>query len=430
MNDAAARILALFAAGEGAKAVWLDGGSGAGARGVFGLQPDAQVQTPGLEGLAEVERAWAADRSRAWLGVLSYEAGVDRLLGRDPSGRETPGVCLSRFAAVLQLRGDALAGAIGDARAVAALRERVAAAAPHIVGAWPLLPLSARMSAAEYRARVARVLAHITAGDTYQVNLSQPFCAAWTAQANARPLSSRVADVYGALRQRRPAEMGALVGQGERYVVSNSPETLVDVRFGAGEGGGDLVRAWPIKGTRPRGMDAVADARAIAELCASEKDRAEHVMIVDLLRNDLGRICAPGSVTAPRTPEVLTLPTVHHLVSEVRGTLRPAVGLQAIVEATFPGGSITGAPKRRTCEIIETLEDHERGVYCGAVVLLEPAGLRMSIPIRTGELTGAGLSLCAGGGIVSDSDPEAERIETVLKTLAFAPPQHDAERVA
>jgi para-aminobenzoate synthetase component 1 len=430
VNDAAARILALFAAGQGARAVWLDGGSGTHARGVFGDEPDLHVETDGLEGLAEVEREWGRDRSRAWLGVLSYEAGVDRLLQRASPSRRAPGVSLSRFGAALRLRGDACVGGIGDAQAVAALRERVAGCSPYAPGPWPLSPLSARLSAADYRDRVARARRHIAAGDTYQVNLSQPFDAAWTDEARTRSLPARAADVYGALRQRRPADMGALVGHGSAYVASNSPETLVDVRFGAAEGGGDLVRAWPIKGTRPRGVDPSADARARAELVASEKDRAEHVMIVDLLRNDLGRICVAGSVRAPRVPDVLTLPTVHHLVSEVRGTLRAGVGLRAIVEATFPGGSITGAPKRRTCEIIASLEDHARGVYCGAVVLLEPEGLRMSIPIRTAELDETGLVLCAGGGIVIDSDPEAERMETVVKTLAFAPPEREAERVA
>lgn len=430
MNDAAGRILALVAAGEGSEAVWLDGGPGTTARGVFGLRPDLAVRSHDLGGLHEVERAWIRDRSHVWLGVLSYEAGVDRLLGRSSPPRSQPGVSLARFAGALELRGDAWVGGLGDPRAVAALGDRLASAPPYAEGPWPLEELSARLPAADYRARVARVLGHIAAGDTYQVNLSQPFVAPWTREAAARPLPARVADVYGALRRRRPARMGALVGQGERWLVSNSPETLVDVRFGEGDGGGDLVRAWPIKGTRPRGSDPAADACAQAELLASEKDRAEHVMIVDLLRNDLGRICEPGSVRAPSVPDILTLPTVHHLVSEVRGTLRRGVGLSTIVEATFPGGSITGAPKRRTCEIIETLEDHDRGAYCGAVVLLEPTGLRMSIPIRTGELSNEGLVLCAGGGIVADSDPEAERMETVVKTLAFAPPDRTRDRVA
>ncbi|MBC8072973.1 MAG: chorismate-binding protein, partial [Deltaproteobacteria bacterium] len=194
-----------------------------------------------------------------------------------------------------------------------------------------------------------------------------------------------------------------------------------EVRRGVGERGHDLAFSRPIKGTRPRCATPDADARARDELRASEKDRAEHLMIVDLVRNDLGRLAVPGSVVAPSVPTELALPTVHHLVSEVQATLRPGVGLRELVLALLPGGSVTGAPKRRTLEIIESLEHAPRGIYCGAMVLLEPTGLRMSIPIRTGVLDRAGLHLHAGGGIVIDSDPEAERIETWDKTRAFAP---------
>ena len=214
--------------------------------------------------------------------------------------------------------------------------------------------------------------------------------------------------------------MGAFIPVGDKFIVSNSPETLVDVRFSAAPDGGDLVRAWPIKGTRPRGANEADDEAQARALLASAKDRAEHVMIVDLVRNDLGRVCRAATVRASATPQLLTLPTVHHLVTEVRGSLRRGVGLSEVTEAIFPGGSITGAPKRRTVELIASLETHERGVYCGAIVLLDPTGFRMSIPIRTGMLDDQdGLTLCAGGGIVIDSDPEAERIETETKTLAF-----------
>jgi anthranilate/para-aminobenzoate synthase component I len=127
-------------------------------------------------------------------------------------------------------------------------------------------------------------------------------------------------------------------------------------------------------------------------------------------------------VSAAPDPSLLTLPTVHHLVTEVRGTLRDGVGLYEVTAAMFPGGSITGAPKRRTVEIIAQLEDHERGIYCGAIVALDPTGFRMSIPIRTGVIDDDGLTVCAGGGIVIDSDPEAERAETQTKTLAFCRP--------
>jgi anthranilate/para-aminobenzoate synthase component I len=291
-------------------------------------------------------------------------------------------------------------------------------------GTWPLGQLTARWSAAEYRAKAAVVREFIAAGETYQVNLSQAFVAPWREQWRGRSLASRAAGVYAALRGATPASMGALLagGAGEGpplWVVSNSPETLVAVELGRGAGGGDLARSWPIKGTRPRGGDARSDAAAATELLGSEKDLAEHVMIVDLVRNDLGRLAVAGTVEAPRRPTLVSLPTVHHLVSEVRCTLRPGWGLAELLAAVFPGGSITGAPKRRTVQIIDELEQRPRGLYCGAIVALMPGGLRCSIPIRTGELDEAGLTLQSGGGIVIDSDPEAERQETWAKVRAF-----------
>ena len=186
-----------------------------------------------------------------------------------------------------------------------------------------------------------------------------------------------------------------------------------------GGAGGDRARTWPIKGTRPRARDPIVDREAAAELRTNVKERAEHLMIVDLLRNDLGRLARPGSVAAPQSPSLVSLPTVHHLVSEVSCTLRPGWDLSSLFAAIFPGGSITGAPKRRTVELIDSLEGHRRGIYCGAIVLLEPRGLTASIPIRTAVAERSGLTLCSGGGIVADSDPEAERLETLVKASAF-----------
>jgi len=284
---------------------------------------------------------------------------------------------------------------------------------------WPLAPLRATVDAETHRARVRAAQREIVAGETYQVNLAQRFVAPWRPQLRGRALARRAAEQYLRMRADAPAEMGALVRGATGWVLSNSPETLLDVRRGAGPDGSDLARSWPIKGTRPRARDDADDQAARAELRASAKDRAEHVMIVDLVRNDLGRLALPGSVEAPAEPSELVLPTVHHLVSEVRALLRPGVGLPELVRAMVPGGSITGAPKRRTIEIIEAIEGEPRGIYCGAIVVLEPGGLRMSIPIRTGWVDEHGLSLHAGGGIVLDSDPEAERLETIAKTRAF-----------
>jgi anthranilate/para-aminobenzoate synthase component I len=282
---------------------------------------------------------------------------------------------------------------------------------------WPLEALSPTIDAAEYRARVGRAQDHIRAGDTYQVNLSQRMSAAWRS-APASSIARAAAQVYARLRTQTPAEMGALLAAGPTWMVSNSPETLVDVRL---EPAGDIARSWPIKGTRARGEGEASDRAAAAELRASVKDLAEHVMIVDLVRNDLGQLAIPGSVQAPSEPELVSLPTVHHLVSCVQCTLTAKWSLRELVDATFPGGSVTGAPKRRTVQIIDALEREPREIYCGAMLVLEPNGLRMSIPIRTGILDREGLTLRSGGGIVVDSDAEDERQETLAKARAFDP---------
>ncbi len=417
-----ARVIGLAAADRGGAFGWLDGGD---ERGWLGIEADLAVAADSLRSLAAIEALWRAEPQFVWIGHIGYDLGADLLLGRAPRVGRLPGLCLRRYRAALEL--GTTARLHGDAQAGARLLQRLAEVPVRrdmSPGTWPLGQLSARWSATEYRAKVDAVRAFISAGDTYQVNLSQAFAAPWRDEWRGRPLATRAAAVYAALRGATPATMGALLAGGEGqgpplWVVSNSPETLVSVELGAGVGGGDLARSWPIKGTRARGGDPQTDAAAAAELLASEKDLAEHVMIVDLVRSDLGRIAVAGTVEAPRRPKLVSLPTVHHLVSEVRCTLRSGWGLTDLLAAVFPGGSITGAPKRRTVQIIDELEQRQRGLYCGAIVALMPGGLRCSIPIRTGELDETGLTLQSGGGIVIDSDPEAERLETWAKVRAF-----------
>ncbi len=418
MTDLARQILALAASDPGGALAWLDGGEG---RGWLGLEPDLSIEADSLAPLAEIEALWRAEPQFVWIGHLSYEVGTQALLGRPQRTGRLAGLCMRRYRAALELgptprmHGSAGAGARLQARLDAAVLEDMSDQT------WPLGPLRARLSAEVYRAKVRAVQALITAGETYQVNLTQAFDAPWAGAWAGRSLAARAAAVYGAIREATPATMGALLAGAEGrgaplWVLSNSPETLLAVEFAEG---GDLARSWPIKGTRPRGVGPERDAAAAAELLASEKDLAEHVMIVDLVRNDLGRLAIPGTVEAPRRPALVSLPTVHHLVSEVRCTLSPGWTLPALLAAMFPGGSITGAPKRRTAEIIADLEDRPRGLYCGAIVVLAPDGLRCSIPIRTGELDANGLSVQSGGGIVIDSDPEAERLESWAKVRAF-----------
>ncbi len=420
MTDLARKIVALAATDPGGALAWLDGGDG---RGWLGLEADRTIEADSLAPLAAIEALWRARPEYVWVGQLGYDLGADTLLGRTPRRGRSPGLCMRRYAAALELG----AGQIhGDAAAGERLRARLGACVPWDMSdrTWPLGPLRAAQDADSYRAQVRAAQRSIAAGETYQVNFSQAFTAPWQPAWTLRPLAQRAAAVYATLRGSAPASMGALLAGAEgpappMWVVSNSPETLVSVELGRGVGGLDRARSWPIKGTRPRGADPASDAAAAAELLASEKDLAEHVMIVDLVRNDLGRLAVPGTVEAPRRPTLVSLPTVHHLVSEVRCTLARGWTLPDLLAAVFPAGSITGAPKRRTVQIIDELEQRPRGLYCGAIMVLAPTEIRCSIPIRTGVLDASGLTVQSGGGVVIDSEAEAERLESWAKVRAF-----------
>ena len=249
-----------------------------------------------------------------------------------------------------------------------------------------------------------RILDYIRAGDCYQVNLAQRF----SARAEGDPWLA-----YQRLRLINPAPYSAYISTPYAQILSASPERFLRVRNGH-------VESRPIKGTRPRAGHARLDAELIAELVASEKDRAENLMIVDLLRNDLSKNCALGSVKVPRLFEVESFATVHHLVSTVTGEL--AAGRDAIdlLRGAFPGGSITGAPKVRAMQIIEELEPHRRGVYCGAIGYVGYDGnMDTNIAIRTLVHSRGTVRFWAGGGIVADSQRDAEYQETFDKAAAL-----------
>ncbi len=252
-----------------------------------------------------------------------------------------------------------------------------------------------------YLDAVARVREYIVAGDIFQANLSQRFQA---------PLREPPFELYRRLRQRNPAPFAAYLAFDDVSVLSVSPERFLRLDRDR------QVETRPIKGTRPRGLIPMHDAALGRALAESEKDRAENVMIVDLLRNDLSRVCMPGTV---RVPELFALehhPTVHHLVSTVVGTLEPGADAVDLVRAAFPGGSITGAPKVRAMEIIAELEPTRRGVYCGSIGYFSADGsMDTSIVIRTMVAARGELYFQAGGGIVADSDPELEYRETLDK---------------
>jgi para-aminobenzoate synthetase component 1 len=252
----------------------------------------------------------------------------------------------------------------------------------------------------DYLAAVRRAIDYIHAGDCFQVNLAQRLLC----PATLPPL-----ELYHRLRERNPAPFAGYFDLGEFVIASASPERFVRVQ-------GGLVETRPIKGTRPRGRTPEEDRANARELLASAKDRAENVMIVDLLRNDLGRVCEYGSVKVEELCRLESYRTVHHLVSEVRGRLRPGMGPVDLLRAAFPGGSVTGAPKIRAMEIIAELEPVARGAYCGSLGYVGFDGsMDTSILIRTFTVGKGWVQFPVGGGIVADSDPEAEYAETLHK---------------
>lgn len=264
--------------------------------------------------------------------------------------------------------------------------------------------LQSGFTKADYCAAVARAKEYIAAGDIFQVNLSQRF---------SLPQRNDPWQVYKKLKTINPAPMAAFLDFGDPVVVSASPERFLKVT-------GNMVETRPIKGTRPRGGDPVEDLRWRNELWDSEKDRAELVMIVDLERNDLGRVCRVGSVKVPELYRIEEYATVFHLVSTVVGELERDKDLVDLLMATFPGGSITGAPKIRAMEIIEEMEPVRRGIYCGSIGYLGFDGdADLNIVIRTLVFTGGKIYFQVGGGLTIDSDPMAEYLETLDKARAL-----------
>ena len=248
---------------------------------------------------------------------------------------------------------------------------------------------------------VARILDYLAAGDVFQANLSR----GWEAEFDAR---LDPAMLHARLREANPAPFAGLFAGDGWAVVSASPERLVSVR-------GDVVETRPIAGTRPR-VAGDDDSARIRELVGHPKERAEHVMLVDLERNDLGRVCVAGSVQVDELMAVESYAHVHHIVSNVRGRLRDDVTPGGVIRAVFPGGTITGCPKVRCMQVIAELEGTGRGAYTGAMGWLNRDGdLDLNILIRSAEVEGKGLRFRTGAGIVADSDPQRELDETRAK---------------
>lgn len=274
-------------------------------------------------------------------------------------------------------------------------------------GDCPTLSFEPQTSRDQFIHMVRRAQEYIAAGDIYQVNLSCPWKATWPADADALAL-------YLRLRSVSPAPHAAFMRLAGTTVLSASPELFVRMHS-------SRIATRPIKGTRPRFADDPArDAAAVAELTASVKERAELLMITDLERNDLGQVCEFGSVSVPELWRVESFAQVFHLVSTVTGTLRPHVDHVDAFRACFPGGSITGAPKKRACEIIAELEPHPRGLYTGAIGWFGFDGRsQWNIAIRTAVQNADEITFHTGSGIVADSIPDREYEETLHKAAGI-----------
>ncbi|MGY3898255.1 MULTISPECIES: aminodeoxychorismate synthase component I [Aeromonas] len=292
----------------------------------------------------------------------------------------------------------------GLATRLAWLEQQQAKPAPAfaLLGAW-----QSNMSRAEYGEKFARIQAYLAAGDCYQINLTQRFSA---------PYQGDEWQAYCLLATANKAPFSAFIRLPESALLSLSPERflLLDGRH---------IETKPIKGTRPRHPDPATDRQVARELAQADKDRSENLMIVDLLRNDIGRVSRPGSVSVPHLFAVESFPAVHHLVSTIHGELDARWQGVDLLRACFPGGSITGAPKIRAMEIIEELEPQRRNAYCGSIGYLSQHGrMDTSICIRTLIAEAGRLHCWAGGGIIADSDADSEYQETYDKVARILPP--------
>lgn len=323
--------------------------------------------------------------------VIDHRAGKAGLVVAAPEGREEAAAAKARR----------------WAEALAEVKEPGAMAPSSLEPNAPTSPgpLTSCFSRPAYEAAVQRAVDHIWAGDIFQVNLSQRLRAPWPHGGWA---------LYQNLRQTAPAPFAAFLDGGAWQLASISPERFIEVADGR-------IETRPIKGTRPRGRTPAEDEANAQELLAAEKDAAELLMIVDLQRNDLGRVCRWGSVRVPDLRRLEATPYVWHTVATVEGHLRPDANARAILRATFPGGSITGAPKVRAMAIIEELEPVRRGAYTGSIGYIGFDGrMDWSIAIRTVTVQDGVASFHVGGGVVADSSPAAEWQETMAKAAGIA----------
>jgi para-aminobenzoate synthetase component 1 len=401
---------------------------------VFACDPFKVIEVRGgaapLDAFAERLRAYPRMEpppelpfAGGWIGALTYEAGLT-LEGVAPAASDDLRLPFLRFglydAAALfdHAKAQWYAAAVDwpepirDRRPsvrtrLDELKRRLAAPVPDCFEEPPAPTASdpaPNLSRAAYLERVTRAKEHIAAGDIYQVNLTQRFAAR---------TSLSPTDLYRRLRSSTPSSHAAFLQWGDTVILSASPELFLSLR-------GDRVVTRPIKGTRPRTGDAVCDAAAAVDLAESGKERAELNMIVDLLRNDLGRVCAYGSVRVADAGSIEHHPTVIHRTATIEGRLEQGRGWLDLLRACFPGGSVTGAPKIRAMQIISELEPTVRGVYCGSIGWIGLDGsMSLNVAIRTMVQRRDVVHVHAGGAIVADSEPVAEYEETLTKAAGM-----------
>ncbi len=359
-----------------------------------------------------------------WIGFFSYEAGlgIEGIGGASRREQVLPAVGFRLYdaAAVFDHAHDqwyvtavdwpkaTVPGRPSVHSRLAAMRDRLIEAAAHPRPDPPpgleTSTVQSNMTPEAYFSKVGRAKRYIEAGDIYQVNLTQRF----TARTDMTPLT-----VYRRLRQSSPSSHAAYLPWYGATIMSSSPELFLDLR------GGHVITR-PIKGTRPRTGDPLVDGEHRRQLVTSEKERAELNMIVDLLRNDLGRVCRYGSVRVISDGDIEEHPTVFHRVATIEGDLANGKNWLDLLLASFPGGSITGAPKIRAMQIIDELEPTPRGVYCGSIGWIGLDGaMSLNIAIRTMVQAGETVHLYAGGAIVADSTPEQEYDETLAKAAGM-----------
>jgi para-aminobenzoate synthetase component I len=380
-------------------------------RGEAFLDDVAQAEPP----LAVIDRLLANNRRPHLAGLPPFQGGLAGYIAYDfgrslePHARIAdfeplcPDLMLHVYDTVaafdhMQERAWIIAADPAEADALEALLSQK----PPDLGSPAITGFTSNFTRAQYEAAIARTVELILAGDIFQANITQCFAA-------PIPEAFDALAFYRVLRQKNPAPFAAYLDYGAVQVASSSPERLLNFD-------GKMVEARPIKGTRRRDPDPARDAALIAELASSRKDRAENVMIVDLLRNDLSRVCAPGTVRVPVLCGLESYANVHHLTSVVTGELRAGRSLGDLIAATFPGGSITGAPKIRAMEVIAELEGTARGIYCGAIGYLGFSGpADLNIAIRTAQFATGVARVQGGGGITARSNPAAEYEESLTK---------------